>query len=45
MIAYTYLRPGRVGQFADVRWPDPGAWLDRLAAWLRVALCLNRREE
>ena len=28
MIAYTYLHPGRVGQFADVRWPDPGAWLE-----------------
>ena len=28
MIAYTFLHPGRVGQFADVRWPEPGIWLE-----------------
>jgi hypothetical protein len=28
LIAYAFLHPGRVGQFADVPWPEPGAWLE-----------------
>lgn len=28
MIAYTFLHRGRIGQFADVRWPEPGVWLE-----------------
>lgn len=28
MIAYKFLRPGRVGPFSGVRWPEPGTWLD-----------------
>ena len=27
-VAYKFLRPGRVGAFTGVRWPEPGAWLE-----------------
>jgi hypothetical protein len=28
VIAYKFLRPGRIGPFSDFRWPDPGTWVD-----------------
>lgn len=31
MIAYKFLRDGRVGPFSGVRWPAPGAWLHAAA--------------
>lgn len=27
MIAYKFLRPGRVGPFSHFHWPEPGAWV------------------
>lgn len=27
MIAYKFLRAGRIGPFSAFRWPDPGVWL------------------
>lgn len=27
-VAYKFLRPGRVGAFSGVRWPEAGRWLD-----------------
>jgi hypothetical protein len=27
MIAYKFLRAGRVGPFSQFRWPEPGAWV------------------
>jgi hypothetical protein len=35
MIAYKFLRSGRIGPFSDFRWPEPGVWIraaDDLAA-------------
>ncbi|MGP0048428.1 MAG: hypothetical protein ACLPZR_06195 [Solirubrobacteraceae bacterium] len=35
MIAYKFLRTGRVGPFSEFRWPDPGVWVrvgDNVAA-------------
>ena len=32
MIAYKFLRDGRVGPFSGVRWPAPGDWLHATAA-------------
>ena len=28
MVAYKFLRPGRIGLFSRFRWPGPGIWLD-----------------
>jgi len=28
MIAYKFLRSGRIGPFSGYRWPEPGAWVD-----------------
>ena len=27
MIAYKFLRPGRLGPFSGFRWPEPGVWV------------------
>jgi hypothetical protein len=28
MVAYKFLRAGRVGPFSQFRWPEPGVWVD-----------------
>ena len=27
MIAYKFLKPGRVGRFSRFQWPEPGVWI------------------
>lgn len=42
MIAYKFLRAGRVGPFSGVRWPEPGgdgAWVTALDSATRVHGC------
>ncbi len=36
MIAYKFLREGRVGPFSGVRWPHPGEWLPAEATGARA---------
>jgi hypothetical protein len=31
MLAYKFLRAGRVGPFSGFRWPDPGVWVEAAA--------------
>jgi hypothetical protein len=40
MIAYKFLRDGRVGPFSAVGWPPPGEWLEATAAARRA--CVDR---
>jgi hypothetical protein len=42
VIAYKFLRPGRIGPFSSAEWPPPGIWLESVvieACWLGVHAC------
>ena len=42
MIAYKFLRDGRVGAFSGVRWPSPGEWLRARSTGERGLTCADR---
>jgi hypothetical protein len=46
MIAYKFLRAGRIGPFSEFRWPDPGVWVrtveDPVACRRGIHACRTR---